>query len=192
MTRSTKTHIVLSLVAACLVFAPPAAAEPAGEQPGQRDAPERRKEMLEKIRMVRMYSLTEALELDEATAAKLFPYLRKHDAKLEKLQEDKRKQMKALRVMVKSGEFDEKTVNKRLAVISQVQVDIAETEQAQLQGLQSILSAEQRVKFVVARIQFERKVREMIREERRRKRSKRRDRHGGEGPQRERGAPPRP
>jgi len=192
MTRSTKTHIVLSLVAACLMLATPAASEPPDDRSGPQQKPERRKEMLEKIRMVRMYSLTEALELDEATAAKLFPYLRKHDSSLEQLQDSKRKHHKALRAMVNSDQFDEKAADKHLDAISQAQVEIAKTESTQLEGLKRILTTEQRVKFVFARIQFERKVREMIREERRRKRSQRRERHEGERPHRDRAPPAGP
>ena len=101
MTSSTKTHIVLSLVAACLMLATPAASEPPADRSGPQQEPERRKEMLEKIRMVRMYSLTEALELDEATAAKLFPYLRKHDSSLEQLQNSKRKHHKTFKEAAK-------------------------------------------------------------------------------------------
>jgi len=147
---------------------------PAWSDPGQDGAAgeNRRAEMLEKIRIVRMYSLTEALELDEATAAKLFPYLRKHDGTLETLQQNKHKSHRALRKMVKDGNFDEAAAERHFAVILEADIEIAKTERLQLEGLKDILSTEQRVKFVTAKPSFERKIREIIREERRRRRGK--------------------
>jgi hypothetical protein len=179
MTGKHKTRFLAALLLAALLLPQAASAEPPS---GTEQVPhEMRREMLEKIRMVRMYSLTEALELDEATAARLFPYLRKDDSTLETLQQTKHKSHKALRAMVKSGDFEAKA-DKHLATISQTNIEIARTEAAQVEGLDRILSAEQRVKFVLAKAQFERKVREIMREERQRKRRKRMERRQGGEP----------
>jgi len=190
MTRQHKTCFLPILLVGCLLLAQPAAAAPPAED--QREAlQEKRKEMLEKIRIVRMYSLTEALDLDEAMAAKLFPYLRKHDSTLEELQQNKHKSHRALRAMLKDGVFDAKAADKHLAIISAADIEIAKTESAQLKGLKDILSAEQRVKFALAKPRFERKVREIIREERHRKRRHRQERRRGSDDKREGPPPPR-
>jgi hypothetical protein len=174
MIRNHKTQFLAALLLAALLLPRPASAEPRAG--GEQVPHEMRKEMLEKIRMVRMYSLTEALELDEATAARLFPYLRRDDSTLETLQQTKHKSHRALRAMVKSGDFEAKAADEHLAAISQTNIEIARTEAAQLKGLDRILSAEQRVKFVLAKVQFERRVREIMRDERHRKRRKRMER----------------
>lgn len=167
----SKLLITTAVMLLAVLFAVPASSQPGGT--GSADGQNRRAEMLEKIRMVRMYSLVEALALDEATAAKLFPYLRKHDGTLEKLQQDKQKSHRALRAMVKDDSFDEKAAEKHFAVILKADAEIAETEREQLKGLKGILSVEQRVKFLLAKPSFERKIREMMREQRKRRRGQR-------------------
>ena len=159
-------------------------AAPVSAQPPSDDAEtgtSGRADMLEKIRLIRMYSLIEALELDETMAAKLFPYLRIHDAKLEELQQRKQKSRRALRGMIKSGEFDEKAADIHMNDISDINVAIATTERDQFAGLSKFLSTEQRVRFLAARVQFERKIRDIMREEKKRRRGKRRDRDEREG-----------
>ncbi|MBJ95488.1 MAG: hypothetical protein CMP23_13580 [Rickettsiales bacterium] len=145
---------------------------------------QRRAEMLEKIRMVKMYSLTEALELDEATAAKLFPYLRKHDGELEQLQQSKQRSQRQLRKMLKNGEINPQEADRHLSEVNRINIEIATVEGQQLDGLKGILSTEQRIKFLLTKAQFERKIREMIRKERKkhRKRHGKGPRGGGEPP----------
>jgi len=178
---------LLSALSVLLAF--PAWAEPPGVD-GE-DGTARRAEMLKKIRMVRMYSLTEALDLDEATAAKLFPYLRKHDSQLEELQQRKHKSHRALRKMVKNNSFDEKAADSYLREISDANIAIATVEGEQLAGLGKILSTEQRVNFLLAKAQFERKIREIMRDERQRRRGKKGERGGrGDRGDRPMGGPP--
>ncbi len=171
-----------------LLFIAPVSAEPGRDGTAGEN---RRAEMLQKIRIVRMYSLTEALDLDEATAAKLFPYLRKHDATLESLQQNKHKSHRALREMVKNDTFDGEAADRHFAVILEADIEIAKTERLQLEGLKGILSTEQRVKFVTAKPSFERKIREIMREERQRRRDKRGERgKRGERDDGDMGGPP--
>jgi hypothetical protein len=75
--------------------------------------------------------------------------------------------------MVKNDSFDEKAAEKHFAVILKADAEIAKTEEMQLEGLKDILSVEQRVKFLLAKPSFERKIREMMREQRKRRRGQR-------------------
>lgn len=147
-------------------------------------------EMVEKIRMMRMYALTEALDLNEETAAKLFPYLRDQDRALMKLHEAKREHHKAFRKMVKEDNYDEKAVDRRIAELYQLDEKIALALQNQMMGLKHILSVEQRTKFVMVHARFEEKVHAMIKEERKRRREQRRERRGQGGPGRAHGERP--
>src|SRR5687768_9598813 len=63
-----------------LVFSATAIAQP----PPQRGV-DRREKIKQRIRALRAYTLTEQLQLDEATAAKLFPALQKYDDEFDKL-----------------------------------------------------------------------------------------------------------
>ncbi len=163
-----------------LLLAAPAAAQPHDGPPpdGPPPSAEEREKMLDRIRLMRMYALTEALELDEPTAAKLFPYLRQGDKAIEGLHEEQRTFKKQLRDMAQSGAYDDQVVTKLVRGISELDIAIAKERAKQVQGLGSILSSEQRVKFLLVRQRFEGEVREMLRDERRKRRSERRRRRG--------------
>jgi Spy/CpxP family protein refolding chaperone len=171
--------LLLALVAAApavLALAPARAAaqeddEPDGPPPG----PERER-MMERVRLLRMYVLTEALELDEATASKLFPYLRQTDEELRALQDQKREQRRAMQEMLRAEQYETKEVDRRIAALMDIESKIAAAQGKQVQGLKGIVSDEQRLKFVMVRGRFERQVREMLREERERRN------RGGEPP----------
>jgi Spy/CpxP family protein refolding chaperone len=174
-------RLILTLLA--LLIAAPAAAQPEDGPPPDREASqEDRDKMMDRVRMMRMYALTEALELDEATAAKLFPYLRQGDQAIERLHEEKRTFKKQLRDMAQSETYDDQVITKLIRGISELDIAIAKERSTQLQGLSKVLSSEQRVKFLLVRSRFEGEVREMMREERRRTRGERRRRRGGEPP----------
>lgn len=165
--------LILSLA---LLAASASAQEPPPPPDGEEPAPEDRERFLERVRMMRMYALTEALELDEATAAKLFPYLREGDDRLEEFHLQKREFGKQLRAMVKADTYDEAVAKKLLRGVAELEVAIATEHGKQMKGLSSILSVEQQVKFAMTRQRFERQLREMIRDERRSRRGERGER----------------
>jgi len=182
--RRTKPWTITLLLLALAIFLAPGSTMAEGPHHGGGDAVEphgeKRGEMMEKIRMMRMYALTEALELDEATAAKLFPYLRDKDREIMKLHEAKRAHRKAFRKMVKATSYDEKEVERRIAELFELDVQLAQARRDQAVGLKRILSVEQRAKFVLVSARFEDKVHGMIKEERKRRREhgERREQHG--------------
>ncbi|MBI3723819.1 hypothetical protein HY251_07700, partial [bacterium] len=61
---------------------PPSAPRPEAD-------PERRKELRRRIQAMRMARLTQILDLDDATAAKLFPALNRHDEQVAALAEER-------------------------------------------------------------------------------------------------------
>ncbi|HCP47637.1 MAG TPA: hypothetical protein DIU15_16465 [Deltaproteobacteria bacterium] len=146
---------------------------PVSDQAAEAQDQERHDEMVEKIRMMRMYALTEALELDEATAAKLFPYLRDSDREMASIHQAKRQHRKAFRKMVKDSSYDEKDVERRIAQLYDLDVQLAKTRRDQMVGLKGILSVEQRTRFVLVSARFEEKIHAMIKEERKRRRQQR-------------------
>jgi Spy/CpxP family protein refolding chaperone len=132
-----------------------------------------RERMHEEMRIVRAAALTEALELDEATATKLFPYLRGFDVRADELHQQKRERRKALRGMVKTEEFDDDLIDEHLQALGEIDVELAQIRAEQLGGLDRILSAEQRVKFLMVQQKLEERVRQVIRRERRERRDHR-------------------
>ncbi len=69
-----KRALIVLLV---LLVGTPALAQPADKAADAQQ--QRRDKIKQRIRALRAYTLTEQLELDEATAAKLFPALAKYD-----------------------------------------------------------------------------------------------------------------
>ena len=187
------TRLLLSLFAAALLLPASAQAEhpPPPPEDGQQEAsPEQREKLLKRIRLVRMYALTEALDLDEAIAAKLFPFLKEQDTKLKELHVTKRTHSKALRKMVRAGDFPQRAADEHIEALGRIEIAMAELHAAQTAGLKKILSTEQRVKYVMVREKLEHEIRKTIRQhrqERTRGGTGGRGRTGGEGRRHRRG-----
>lgn len=187
------TRLLLSLFAAALLLPASALAEdppPAAEDEQQEASPEQREKLLKRIRLVRMYALTEALDLDEAIAAKLFPFLKGHDNKLKELHVAKRTHSKALRKMVRAGDFPQRAADEHIEELGRIEIAMAELHAAMADGLKKILSTEQRVKYVMVREKLEHEIRRTIREHRRQRMGDGaggRGRMGGEGRRHRRG-----
>ncbi len=167
--------LTTALFALSLLTAAPALAQHPEPRPfeGDEASAEQQERARERVRIIRAAALTEALELDEATAAKLFPYLREADEAMEAVHRSKREARLALKQMVEADSYDSKAVDEALAAITEAEVKLAEGRAEMLEGLDRILTAEQRAKFIMVQGKIDREVRRVIREERRR--------HRGEG-----------
>lgn len=163
---------VLRLVSTLLVllgsFGGPAFAAPP-EAAADEDEEGPRGELLERVRLLRMYALTEALELDETTAGRLFPYLKPGDEEIERLHGELRRHRGALRQLVR-GTIEAKVAEAHLSAVSDLERRLADARSRQLDGLKTILTVEQRARFYVAQARFEERVRDMIREARQERR----------------------
>lgn len=175
------TRLLLSLIAAALILPTAAGAQhppPPPEDGSSEASPEQHEKLLKRIRLVRMYALTEALDLDEATAAKVFPFLKAQDDKIKALHADKRKHSKQLRKMIRDNNFPEKPANEHMTALGKIGVELAQAHVAQADGLKRLLSTEQRVKYVMVREKLEREIRKTIRQHRK----ERMGGGGGRGP----------
>lgn len=153
-------------LALVLHHAAPAAAQDADD--------EVQNDLIERIRILRMYAITEALGLDAATAAKLIPVLQPGDDEMERLHRELRQQRAALRKMANGGTIPP-DAEAQLKGISDLEVRLAQAKAKQLQALSSVLTVEQRVRFYVAQARFEEQVRAMVREAREQRREERRE-----------------
>jgi Spy/CpxP family protein refolding chaperone len=93
---------------AAAVPPPPEAARPGAPIPGDGRTPDQlRGEVLERMRALRAWRIVEALRLDEATSARLFPILSKYDEREMSLAIDRRDIARSLRAEVQSSRPDE-------------------------------------------------------------------------------------
>jgi hypothetical protein len=141
------------------------------EEPG-----DQRADIEHRISMMRVFALTEALELDEDTAVRLFPYLRTGDQEMRELHQQQRAAKKRLRKLVESGEVDDKTLDATVGTLAGLEIELTKARKKQFLGLKSILTPDQRAKFFVAQERFDREMRGRLREIRRERRGHRRDR----------------
>ena len=138
-----------------LVFSSTAIAQPTPP------APDRREKIKQRIRALRAYTLTEQLQLDEATAAKLFPALQKYDDEFDKLliaRADIQRRLDASESITDPKQLD-KLIDEAVAN----QRALWETEEKRLTQLRKILTPAQTARVLVVLPAMERKIQNQLR-----------------------------
>ena len=136
---------------------------------GRRGGPpskERMEQMRKRVEMVRMWKLTETLDLDEKTALKLFPVLRKYDEKKVELQRERYQITRKMRRVEKGSEGEKVDAKKLLADMDKNRAAMVDLEKAQRDELGKILTPEQMVKYIAFEESFRREMQQMLRESR--------------------------
>jgi Spy/CpxP family protein refolding chaperone len=132
------------LLACALAFA---VAAPASAQPGpgpHRRAPKanKRDKVKERIRAMRAWVLTEQLDLDAATAEKMFPVLARHDDELAKLLGE-RKRLRAELLAARKGNAGRAAIDPLLDKLVANQRARWAAEEQRFADLRTMLTAEQ-------------------------------------------------
>jgi hypothetical protein len=144
--------LVLMIVAS----ASPALAQPAAAPQAQ----DRREKIKQRVRALRAYTLTEQLDLDEATAAKLFPALAKYDDEFDKLllaRADLQRRLEAA-----GSVKDPKAVDKLVDEAVANQKALWATEEQRLVQLRKILTPAQTARVLVVLPAMERKIQNQL------------------------------
>ncbi len=124
--------------------------------------PPGKEELRERIGMMRIWKLTEALDLDEKTALRLFPVLHKFDKKRVEMHESAGKDKKELREALEEESYEQiKGILKRLERKHRELQELNEEEKAELRD---ILTIEQQAKFILFHHDFERRVKKIVAE----------------------------
>lgn len=161
----------LPLTAFCLavaLLAGPALAQgpppggPEGPPPG---SPEW-EEMMERIATVRIFKLTQALDLDEATAIKLAGYLKDKDAERMEINAQRGRTAREIKEFLDSGSDDDARAKELLTSAIELETRVHDTERELVLGLDQVLTPSQQLRFVLANREFDREIREMIRQQR--------------------------
>lgn len=145
------------------------------------------KEQMQKIRKrietLRMWRLTEALNLDEKASAQLFPILNRYDKKRYELENSLREGMRELRESLRNKR--EERLKKILDKLEDNHRALQGLKQEEWADLKKILTVEQQARFIIFLTEFEREVRKLIAEARER----RGERFGKDGPEKDRPFP---
>ncbi len=171
------TTVAVALVLGAVVFARAEAFDKPGEWPGV----QKRERMRERIELMKMWKLTEALDLDEETAAKLFPLLREQEEKARELREKRHELFRQMNDEVAKDNPDSKALRQMIEKFKQNERDAVEMRNKRLDELSKLLDDTQMAKLILFVPKFKRHVRDMICEARGR-RWDRRDRPMRRGP----------
>ena len=154
----------LAFVLACLV-ATPAFAQAPGQTPPNNgpNQPQlnRRERIKKRIRALRAYTLTEELQLDEATAGRLFPLLARYDDEFDRLLGARADIAKRLAAAGRGN--DARAANTLVDEAIANQRAFWEMEDKRLAELRKILSAQQVARLLVVLPPLERKIENQLR-----------------------------
>ena len=129
------------------------------------------KEQIEKIRKrvetLKLWKLTQALDLDEETAAKLFPLINRYDKKRFVIEQSMRKDMKKLRRSVDTASPDK--LAELIRKIEENHRELQTINYQQLEKLREVLPVRKHAKFIIFQQDFNREMQKIIRESRQKK-----------------------
>ena len=171
---------ILGLSSPCF-SQPPKEGRPGGtSSPAFRDEeppppPEKREEIRKRIELIRMWKLTEELDLTEETGAKLFPILHKYDEKRMELHKERRNTMNELRKALKDEATSDEAIQEVMNKLDKNTLTASDLTRQQREELKGILSPRQQAKFVLFQREFHREIRKIISEARERRRGTRGD-----------------
>jgi hypothetical protein len=187
-TTMTMTALAHVFGLALLASPPPAIASQAGEaenpaldargdvrgdrpRVAQRDADaadvaNKRARLRKRIRTMRAWKLSEALELDEATAARLFPILNRHDDKLAALAAENRKLRRQIREALASGAGDEQLEALTDAMIAKQQA-LWTAQRERFAAVRKVLNAKQAARIFIVLPQIDRAIQRQLQRARR-------------------------
>jgi hypothetical protein len=149
-----------------LLLASPARAEgPRPPVPERKAEKERlREQIMDKLRAERMWKLTEALKLDEATAARLFPLLAKYDDQERAIAKERGPLARDLRDALESASTDSTRLNGLIDRLIDIRKRRQAMEAEKMAAVRKVLSPAQMGKLLLLAPKIDEGFRERIRE----------------------------
>jgi hypothetical protein len=173
MRRTVFLTAALIFIAAATAFAQPNEQSGQGRQGGQEKAgKQNRARLRERIEMVKMWKLTQALDLDEATAEKLFPLLNQYEDQQRQLRVKRAELLKQLNDELKKDSADPAILRKTVDEYKKNDAELVQTRNQRMDDLSKILSEKQMAQLIVFVPRFEREVKNLMNDVRARRRLK--------------------
>ena len=127
----------------------------------------------EQIEMLRIWKMTEELDLSEQQAEKFFPKLRSEDKENEKLVVQRGKIFRELHDKVKNGEMNAKELDKAIDNLTEIQINIIQKNAKFIRDMEGVLSFDQQAKLIIFRHRFRERMVDMMRDVQRNRMNKR-------------------
>lgn len=137
---------------------------------------------MKQIEMLRIWRLTELLELSAADGAKIFPVLQEWDQKFSDMGERKQQLIRKMRRELKQDGPKEQSLKNLTNQVFTVEQQIIESRKEMYSQLKRILTPEQLAKYMLFELSFQKEIDEIINHARQdRKRSKKVEKVRGPG-----------
>jgi hypothetical protein len=167
-------HIVYSFIIISLLLTPWSLSQgseplpPVERQPSIRPekrilpSPEERERVRKRIELIKIWRLTEELNLDEGTGAKLFPLIRQYEEKRREITRRREELIFILKGQLKSGSPHEDRIKGLLKEWEEIRADEQDMSRREREELKSILSIEQQARYLIFQQEFTREIRRVI------------------------------
>ncbi len=141
--------LIATLVLLAVVLAAPVRAQETPEP-----SPDNRDEALQRIEMLRLFRLTEVLELNEDEAARVFPVIRRYDRSYQDLQEKREQFMHELQLQLASGAPDRAALSRLVDEVLTQEREAMRVRNEEFKELKKILTPEQYAKYLIFDARF--------------------------------------
>jgi Spy/CpxP family protein refolding chaperone len=128
----------------------------------------------ERVELIKMWKLTETLDLDQDTAMKLFPLLSEFDEKERDIRKKRGATMKQMNEELKKETTDPAALRPLIQQFKQNERDLTEVRMERLDALSKVLTDEQVAKLIALVPKMERKMKELLGEARGMRKERRR------------------
>lgn len=159
------TTLRCSLLAALLATA----AAPAAAQPGPPPAPATRAQAHDRVRMMYMWRLTEALRLDEPTAARLFPLLGRIEERKAPVRKELGDLARQLRAEAENPKANPAQIGQLIDRIVAARDRLRQLENDGFKEIRRVLSPVQQARLVLLMPRLDRQVRGLVERAQRRR-----------------------
>lgn len=170
--KSIKSFIAITALFALLV--------PAGLRAAD-DAAERAK-VKERIKLIKMWKLTEILDLDEERAARIFPVIQRFDAQKEAIHDQHGKNIKTLKAALEADAPDDKNLTTLIEGMLEERNKLVRIQTEEIEALRGLLSAQELGKLILFQDEFRKEIHKIVSESRRGRRGQGRRGFGGDQP----------
>jgi hypothetical protein len=136
---------------------------------GLKDSPSRAQfeRTQKRVEALRMWKLTQSLDLDEGTAAKLFPVINEYDRKRLTTEQEMRKNMRKIRRSVNTA--SEEDLRNLMESLKSHHLRLQEIQHEEMRRLKDILTVRDMAKFMIFKQDFDREMKRRIFEARERR-----------------------
>lgn len=151
--RSIRYLLIFSLITPCL-------AQP-GPGMGRDDGPMRQR-VREKVKMIKIWRLTEAVGLTTEQSERFFPVYNKHQAEMENFEKENRDLLERIRQLTDNPNSGDSEIGAAMKDFKEHQHRAAQLQESFLSEISPILTVRQRGKLVVFEEEFRRDMQRLI------------------------------